>query len=100
MTRLLAESSRNRGLVSDRGKKFLLFVKHPYWLFSPPSPIFNWYSGFFPRERSGLGVKLATDFNVKVRLRVEFSCTCTSFRCLYGVHRDNFTSAIYTYDLK
>ena len=70
MTRLLAGISRNRGLVPDRGKKFLPFIKHPYRLFSPTSPIFSWYWGFFPREKSGLGVKLGTEFNVALRLRV------------------------------
>lgn len=55
MTRHLAGISINRVLVSDRGKKFLPFVKHPYLLFSPPSPIINWYWRFFPREKKRPG---------------------------------------------
>ena len=70
MTRHLAGILRNRVLVSDRGKTLLPFVKYPFWLFSPPSPMFNWCWGFFPREKSGKGVKLATDFNVVLRIRV------------------------------
>jgi hypothetical protein len=94
VTRLLAGISRNRGLVSDRGKKFLPFVKYPYWMLNPPSPIFNWYWGFFPREKSDLGMKLATGFNVALRLRVSstvlallldafMACTETTLLWLY-----------------
>ena len=70
VTRHLAGVSRNRVLVFDRCTTFLPFVKYPYWLFSPTSPMFNWYWVFFPREKSGLVVKLAIDFNVALRLRV------------------------------
>lgn len=60
----------NRGSIADRENSWLFSPQPPDRPRGPPSLLFKCYRCLYPREQSGLGVRLSTHYHLVSRLEV------------------------------